>query len=110
MTRRERDWTVTDEEYQRLNRMPVETTRAVFTAIFGPGWKKGALSIFGRFHVNAADIEQWEKFGCPPWALDDMVVFLRALKESAEGARREELEAALKTVPYRPTVQGVTQH
>lgn len=46
MTGRERDWTISDEEYRQQALMPVETTRAVFTAIFGPQWQKGALSIF----------------------------------------------------------------
>ncbi len=110
MRGRTRDWTITDEEYRQQALMPVETTRAVFTAIFGPQWKKGALSIFGRYCVNESDIGQWDRFGCPPWALNDMLPFLRAMIVSAEGARRRELEAALATVPVRRSIAGTTRH
>ncbi|HWR53984.1 MAG TPA: hypothetical protein VN428_22925 [Bryobacteraceae bacterium] len=106
----ERTWIITDEEYQQQHRMPVEATRAVFTVLFGPGWKKAALSMYRRYGITEADISQWERFGCPPNHMDEMLGLLRAHIASAEGARLEELEAALKTVPFRPTILGVSQH
>ncbi|MDX1556356.1 MAG: hypothetical protein R3212_10045 [Xanthomonadales bacterium] len=101
---------LTDESYQQMRRMPVETTLTVFRAIFGPQWKKGALAIFGRYYINEIDIGQWERFGCPPWVLNDMLPFLTALVASSEGARREELEAALRTVPPPPRDVSATRH
>src|SRR5690348_15317134 len=96
----DRGYVITDENYQQQALIPVAITIQVAKAVFGPDWKRGALAHFGRLEVILDDVNQWERFGCPMWV---MTIFERILKE-----RQIEIEAALKCIPQRPLIGGVT--
>jgi len=104
-----RDWIITDEKYRQQSLSPVAVTIQAARAAFGPDWKKGALEHFGRWEIILDDVNQWEKFGCPLWVIDDIEKLLKAMRPS-DTARLFEIEAALKAIPQRPGFIGKERH